>query len=154
MFSNEESVHIDAPPEQVYQYVTDIKRHPEWASNPMEMTVQGGPVQVGTKFNSVVKAFGSETGQGTVLEMVPPSRFVYECDTSTSGIWRWTMTITPEDGGTRLASRGDGIKTPGWFKVVQKFTFPFVGRKMATKGLANIKAKVEAAAGKEAAAAG
>lgn len=153
MFSNEESVHINAPPVQVYRYVTDIERHPEWASNPMEMTVHGDSVQTGTKFTSVVKAFGSETGHGTVIEMTPPSRFVYECDTSKSGVWRWTMTLTPEDGGTRLATRGDGLRTPGWFKVVQKFTFPFVGRKMMTSGLANIKAKVEEGAGKEAAAA-
>lgn len=151
MFSNEESIHINASPETVYGYVTDISRHPEWCSNPMEMTVDGGPVQPGTTFTSVVNAFGKETGHGKVLEMDAPRRFVYEMDTSTSGVWRWTMTITPENGGTRLAHRGEGVKVPGWFKVLQPITFPLVGRKMATKGLANIKARIEAGAGLEAA---
>jgi uncharacterized protein YndB with AHSA1/START domain len=149
MSSNEESIHINASPEEVFRYVTDIKRHPEWASHPMEMTVHNEPVQVGTTFTSVVKAFGKETGKGTVLELVPVSRFVYECDTSASGLWRWTMTLTPEDGGTRLTHRGEGLRVPGWFKIVQPLVFRFVGRKMATTGLANIKAKVEAGAGKE-----
>ena len=150
MFSNEESIFINASPEQVYRYVTDLKRHPEWASNPMEMKVHTEPVKVGTTFTTIVKAFGSETGEGKVIEMDAPRRFAYECDTSTSGYWRWTMTLTPENGGTRLATLGEGLKTPAWFKAVQRFTFPFVGRKMATKGLANIKARVEAGAGKEA----
>lgn len=144
MFSNEESVHINASPEAVYRYVTDLQRHPEWASNDMVMTVDGDSVTVGTTFSTAVKAFGTETTKGRVLEMAAPSRFVYECETSTSGTWRWTMTLTPENGGTRLAHRGDGLKVPGWFKVMQPLTFPFVGRKMATKGLQNIKARIEA----------
>jgi uncharacterized protein YndB with AHSA1/START domain len=154
VFSNEETIQINAAPEEAWRYVTDLKRHPEWASNPMEMRVDGEPVQVGTTFHTVVKAFGSESGDGKVLEMEPPRRFVYECDTSSSGVWRWTMTLSPANGGTRLAHRGEGLKTPLWFKMIQKFTFPFVGRKMATKGLANLKAKIEAGAGRETAAAG
>ncbi len=152
MFTNEETIHIDAPPEEVFRYVTDIKRHPEWCSNPMEMTVHDEPVRVGSTFTSVVKAFGSETGQGKVIEMDAPRRFVYECDTSTSGLWRWTMTLTPESGGTRLSHRGEGLKVPGWFKVMQPLTFPFVGKKMSTKGLAKLKERVEAGAAKETAA--
>ena len=150
MFTNEESVHIDAPPEEVFRYVTDIKRHPEWCSNPMEMTVHEEPVRVGTTFTSVVDAFGKETGNGKVVELDPPSRFVYECDTSSSGVW-WTMTLTPEAGGTRPAHRGEGLKVPGWFGIIQPLMFKFIGRRMALKGLAAIKTRVEAGAGKEAA---
>ena len=144
--SNEESIHINASPEEVYRYVTDLSRHPEWASNTMEMTVDG-PVEVGTTFSTAVKAFGTETNKGRILEMQAPSRFVYECDTSASGLWRWTMTVTPENGGTKLSHRSEGLKVPGWFKVVQPIMFPLIGRKMMTKGLSNIKAKVEAGAG-------
>ena len=151
MLTNEESIHINASPDEVFRYVTDIKRHPEWASNPMEMTVHGEPVQAGTKFTSVVSAFGKETGEGTVIEMVPPSRFVYECDTSTSGLWRWTMTLSPENGGTRLSHKGEGLRVPGFFKIVQPLTFRFLGKKMATKGLGKLKEKIEAGAGREAA---
>jgi hypothetical protein len=118
----------------------------------MEMKVQGEPVAVGTSFETVVNAFGKETNKGKVVEMQPPTRFVYECDTSSSGLWRWTMTLEPIAGGTRLSHKSEGLRLPGWFKVVQPLMFRFVGQKMQTNGLRNIKARVEAGAGTEAAA--
>jgi len=150
MFSKEFSVDINAPIEQVFAYVTDIKRHPEWSNNKMEMIVHGEPVTAGTTFESVVNAFGKESGKGKVVEMEPPTRFVYECDTSTSGTWRWTMTLEPIAGGTRLNHRSDALERPGWLKSVQPVMFPIIGKKMMTAGLNNIKARVEAGAGREA----
>jgi len=150
MFSRQFSVDVNAPVEQVFAYVTDLKRHPEWSNNKMEMKVEGGPVGVGTTFETVVAAFGKETTKGKVVEMQAPALFAYECDTSSSGYWRWTMTLEPIPGGTRLHHKSEGLRVPGWFKVVQPLMFPFVGKKMTTNGLQNIKARVEAGGGNEA----
>lgn len=147
MFSREYAVDINAPVEQVFAYVTDLKRHPEWSNNKMEMKVDGEPVTTGTTFETVVNAFGKETTKGKVVEMVPPSKFVYECDTSSSGYWRWTMTLEPVAGGTRLHHKSEGLHVPGWFKIAQPITFRFIGEKMITRGLDNIKAHVEAGGG-------
>jgi uncharacterized protein YndB with AHSA1/START domain len=148
VFSKEFSVDIDAPIEQVFSYVTELKRHPEWSNNKMEMSVEGEPVAVGTTFETAVSAFGKETNKGRVVEMQAPTKFVYECDTSASGLWRWTMSLEPIAGGTRLSHKAEGLRVPGWFKVVQPLMFPFVGKKMQTNGLQNIKARVEAGGGK------
>ena len=67
MFSRDFSIQINAPVEQVFRYVTDLKPHPEWASNKMEMTVEGQPVAVGTTFTTAVSAFGKEA------KRTPPS---------------------------------------------------------------------------------
>jgi uncharacterized protein YndB with AHSA1/START domain len=150
MLAHEESIHIDAPPEEVFRYVTDIKRHPEWASNPMQMRVDDEPVQVGTNFHSEVAVFGKETCDGRVIELEAPHRFAYMCDTSTSGLWRWTMTLTPEGNGTKLTHHGEAEKAAGWFRVVTRLTWPFVGKKMRTKGLAKLKQRIEAGAAREA----
>jgi uncharacterized protein YndB with AHSA1/START domain len=152
MYSREQRIHIDAPPEDVFRYVTDIKRHPEWASNPMEMTVDSDPVAVGTTFSSRVKAFGTETARGKVLELQPPSLFSYETDTSSSGRYTWTMTLTPSAGGTDLNHHFDRLSAPTWFKIVQSVMVPVIGKNMMKKGLQGIKMRVEAGAGKEAAA--
>jgi uncharacterized protein YndB with AHSA1/START domain len=152
MFSKECSVDINAPVEQVFAYVTDVKRHPEWSNNRMDMVVHGEPVVAGTTFESMVNVFGKESTKGKVIEMEPPTRFVYECDTSMSGIWRWTMSLEPIAGGTRLRHRMDALQRPTWFAIVQPVMFPILGKKMMTTGLSNIKARVEAGAGQEAAA--
>ena len=154
MFSREFTVDISAPIEQVYAYVTDLKRHPEWSNNKMEITVHDEPIAVGTTFETAIKAFGKETASCKVTEMQPPTRFVYECDNKMSGYWRWTMTLEPIAGGTRLHHLAEGLKTPTWFNVMQAVTFPLVGKKMMTHGLDNIKACIEAGGGKEAATAG
>lgn len=151
MFTREFTVDIKAPIEQVFAYVTDLERHPEWSNNKMEMKVNGKPVTVGTTFQTVVNAFGKETAKNKVVEMAPPSRFVYECDTSSSGYWRWTMTLESIAGGTRLHHKAEGLRLPAWFKIVQPVTFRFIGQKMITNGLDNIKARVEAGAGKDSA---
>jgi uncharacterized protein YndB with AHSA1/START domain len=144
MYSREQRIHIDAPPEDVFRYVTDIKRHPEWASNPMEMTVDSDPVAVGTTFSSRVKAFGTETARGKVLQLQPPSLFAYETDTSSSGRYTWKMTLTPAAGGTDLHHRFDRLSAPAWFRIVQPLMFPVLGKNMMKKGLRSIKTNVEA----------
>ena len=68
MFSREfSSVDIAAPVEQVFAYVTDLERHPEWSNNDMDMKVEGEPVSAGTTFETAVKAFGKETTRGKVV---------------------------------------------------------------------------------------
>jgi uncharacterized protein YndB with AHSA1/START domain len=49
------TLHIDAPPERVFDILADVEHHPEW-SNPsakLEMTsVSGGPPSLGSKYRS------------------------------------------------------------------------------------------------------
>lgn len=115
----------------------------------MQMEVQGEPVGVGTTFSTTVKAFGKETTKGKVVEFQAPSRFAYECDTSSSGVWRWTMSLEPTANGTRLRHRGEAVSMPLFFKIIQPIAYPLIGKKMGTTGLANIKRNVEAGGGKE-----
>ena len=96
-----------------------------------------------------VAAFGKETCDGKVIELEAPRRFAYMCDTSTSGLWRWTMTLTPEGSGTKLTHHGEAERAAGWFRVVTKLTWPVVGKKMRTKGLARLKERIGAGAAKE-----
>jgi uncharacterized protein YndB with AHSA1/START domain len=149
LLTREFTVDINAPVEQVYAYVTDLRRHPEWSNNKMTMIVYGEPVRVGTTFDAEISAFGKESASCRVVKMAKPTKFVYECDNKKSGSWRWTMTLEPIGNGTRLHHQSEGMKTPGWFSVVKGVMFPFVGKKMMTHGLDNIKARVEAGGGKE-----
>jgi uncharacterized protein YndB with AHSA1/START domain len=151
MFSKEETIQIAAPPEQVFDYVSDLRKHPDWADKAIDMEVRGESIQEGTTFHTVSHYLGGETCEGKVLEMQRPSTFAYECDTSSSGRYIWRFRLTPSNGGTRLSHSFERLTAPAWFKVVQPVMWPFIGRSMVANGLKNIKAKVEAGAGKQAA---
>ncbi|HLF71385.1 MAG TPA: SRPBCC family protein [Dehalococcoidia bacterium] len=146
MFHRESTVHVDASPEAVFDYVTDVRRHPEWANEPMEIALDPGPERgKGAKFHSTVKFMGTVKATGEVIEETRPSRFVYECEDS-SGHYRWTFTLTPEDGGTRLSHLSERLEAPIYVRVMQPILWPFVGAKMVGGGVANIKRNLESGA--------
>lgn len=52
-FKGQTSVTIQAPVEQVYAYLADFERHPEWVENLSKVTqITSGPVGVGTTFKT------------------------------------------------------------------------------------------------------
>jgi uncharacterized protein YndB with AHSA1/START domain len=143
-FKRSLSIHVDAPPEVLYDYLTDLRRHPEWADQPMEMTVHGEQVQPGTTFSSKVKLLVNIHATGRVVEMQKPERFVYECKDS-AGEHRWTMEILPEEDGSRLTQTLERIWVPFHIKMFQAWVmWPLMGRPEIRNGLANIKTRVEA----------
>lgn len=146
MYYREVSIHIAATPETVFDYVTDVARHGEWAANDLVVKREPGPEHgPGTNFSSKVNFMGEIVGHGVVLEEDRPSRFVYECEDS-SGHWRWTMALQPETQGTRLAHRFERIRAPLWVLAVQTWLlYPLVGKPAMQRGLANIKERVESA---------
>src|SRR3954471_18141765 len=76
----ERSILINATPEAVYDYVSDVMHHPDWAAQKMEMKHTGGPdAGVGAEFESTVHFMGHVAGRLKVIEASRPGRFVYQC---------------------------------------------------------------------------
>jgi uncharacterized protein YndB with AHSA1/START domain len=148
MKPRELSVHVDAPPEAVFDYVADFSRHPEWAAQQMSMEAERGPVHAGSTFASTIKFMGILKAKGQVVEVERPSRLVYESKDS-SGLWRWTMQLTPEDGGTRLTQGRQQVSAALPFKFMEAiYMWPVFGKKMVGTGLQNIKRNVESSVAK------
>ncbi len=147
MYYREVSIHIDAPAEKVFDYVTDVARHGEWAANELVIRRDPGPDHgPGARFTSQVKLMGEITAHGVVIEEDRPERFIYEVEDS-SGKWRWTMALQRQAQGTLLSHRFERIRAPLWVLLIQTWLlYPFVGRPAMQKGLANIKAQVESEA--------
>ena len=146
MFGREESTYIDAAPEAVFCYVADIRRHAEWAAQAlnviMEPGLEHGP---GTTFSSTVRiGRGRITARSRVISEEPPVRFIYECR-DLWGHYRWSMVLQAEGTGTRLTQRMERLQAPLWVCLIQaNFLWPLLGRPSILKGLANIKAHLEA----------
>jgi uncharacterized protein YndB with AHSA1/START domain len=53
------SIHIDAPPERVFELITDAQRFPEWGDSVIEVKDVSGPQdRVGASFTAVMKFAG------------------------------------------------------------------------------------------------
>lgn len=148
-FKKEESIHVEATPEAVFDYVSDIKRHPEWAKHPMVMRERGD----GT-FESTVKVMNLEPHTVIQIETKErPRRFTFICDDDTAGKYRWTFDITPAGTGCTIKYGLERLQAPTWVKLAQPWMlWPMDGRRGVLTGLANIKRAMESTESQSAAA--
>jgi len=142
----ERSILINASPEAIYDYVSDLMHHPDWAAQKMEMKHTGGPDSgVGAEFESTVHFMGNVVAQIKVIEASRPERFVYQCVDS-SGRFNWTFSIKPEGNATLVTQSFDRLEAPLFVKIIQPtLLYPLLGKGMFDKGLNGIKAHVEGA---------
>ena len=140
MFAREESIHIQASPEAVYDYVSDIGRHPEWANQKLVMRQLGDG-----RFESFM-TMGLLKARAVVHVEVAerPKRFVYVADDDVSGPHRWHFDISPDATGSTVRFGLERMHERFPFKLVQPILlFPLIGHPGMSKGLARIKATLE-----------
>ena len=141
MFAKEKSIHVEAAPEAVYDYVSDIKRHPEWAMHPLVVRERGD----GT-FESTATVMHLEPRTSIRVERQDrPRRFSFLCDDDISGKYRWKFDIEPSGAGCTVRYSLERLAAPAWVKLVQPWSmWTMTGRPGMLTGLANIKRAVEA----------
>jgi uncharacterized protein YndB with AHSA1/START domain len=110
-----EAMHIDAPPETVWQLITDVRRHPEFGG-PKSITKVidfDGPLEVGQRWIAHEK-FGPQKfdAPSDITDVDPLRRFAWvsfppfkEERRGAGGRVFWSYEITPEGAGSRLAHR-------------------------------------------------
>jgi uncharacterized protein YndB with AHSA1/START domain len=122
MIRLEFSVDVDRPPSEVFAYITDADRLPEWQSSAVEAHWQGEKAR-GTRIREVRRFLGRrlET-ELEVTEYDPDRRFALK---TVSGPVPFAVSqaLEPRDGGTRLTFTGEG-EPGGFFKLAE----PVVGK--------------------------
>ena len=122
MIQFEFSLDIDRPPAEVFAYITDAERLPEWQSSAVEAHWQGEKAR-GTRIKEVRKFLGRRMdSELEVTEYEPDRRFALKV---LSGPVPFTVSqvLEARDGGTRLTFVGEG-EPGGFFKLAE----PIVGR--------------------------
>ena len=146
-FRRQMSIFIEAAPETVFRYVADISRHAEWSAQTLSITLEPHPEHGSSATFASTALVGfllPVAGHIRVIAEEPPMRFVYECQ-DISGQYYWTMLLQPEGKGTRLTQRMERLQGPWWIRLAQSgLVWPLYGRRAIGKGLANIKAHLEA----------
>jgi len=134
---------INAPPDKVFDYVSDISRHPEWAAHKLKIEPAAtGSVGVGAKFNSVGHQMGMDSrDEVTVTEYSPSQRFSYEAR-SKEGLFRHVIQLSAEGTGTRVAKSTEVVEASLMTKLMTPLIM-FMAPGVLSGDLKRIKQRVE-----------
>lgn len=135
---------INATPEKVFDYVSDLRKHPEWAQHDLQVTqTSTGPAAVGATYSSVAHQFGTQNETQVVTEYQPGKSFAFEAKGSL-GTARHAFELSASGNGTRLTKSMEIIK-PTLMARVMALMIRSQTRKGLALDLERIKAKVEGA---------
>jgi hypothetical protein len=122
------AIHIDAPPEVVYELVADVTRTPEFSPEILRCTWLDGATgpAVGARFEAVNKVRrGPSWKNRPVVTVVRPGReFAFARTERFAGTLVWRYLLEPDEGGTRLTESYEvtrPITRFGWFIIGRLF---------------------------------
>lgn len=146
MATIESQLQIRASPEEVFAYLSDLEKHPEW-SHCMEIKkTSEGPVGVGATYQSKGKNFGITANETVeVTEHRPSGRFAWLTTGAFGWKFGWSFEMQPQEGGTLLIERFD--PPTGFGASLINALAGSSTRRAMEEGLANIKEKLEGGQG-------
>jgi hypothetical protein len=97
------AIEIKAAPDEVFAYVADLRRHNEWAAQPI--VIESGSADIaaiGARASSRAHQFGRHNqNELVVMENDPPRRFAFEAS-GREGRFLHSFDLEPTAAGTRL----------------------------------------------------
>jgi uncharacterized protein YndB with AHSA1/START domain len=140
-------IQVAAPPERVFDVLSDIPNHGTWANQKAGLEVKpvsGGPTAVGSTFKSSQRFGGKHAAADIkVIRLDAPNTLAFEAlqEGKKPVTYTSTFTLTPADGGT-LVERSVEPNPSGLVIALAK---PAIKADMM-KALKNLKARVESGA--------
>ncbi len=139
----EESVEINRPPQEVFEYVANPENLPEWTGTAIEARKDTpGPLLEGSSFTTIGKFLGRRFE--TPFEVTAHDFPRLHSHKSTGGPFpmEWTLTFEEVAGGTRYTQVAEG--EPGGFFGLVGPLLERVGRRQLRTDLENLKDLLEA----------
>ena len=142
-----ETIEINRPPQEVFAYLDDLTRHPEWQDQLVSVEVEtAGPTRVGTRAKQTRRVPGGKrTFTLEIVEHDPPNRaafHVVDGPVRPHGV----ITLSSLEGGTRTGYAVD-FELHG--HGLGKLLVPLIRRdaaKQMPKNLQHLKQRLEAGA--------
>ena len=135
---------IAGPPDQVFRYLTDPARVPDWMPGSRMVPATDGPLGVGTTLRETRTAMGREAETELTIRAFDPGR-AYAVENVTSGVvTTYRYTFSPENGGTRVRLAAES--TAGGLRRVSAALLSLVLRRQDRNHLKRLKSAMEAPA--------
>lgn len=124
------SIHIDAPPERVWELAGDLGKSAKWAGSGAVVAMTkttDGPVGVGTRYIADEKIGVSFQSETLITEYEPNRLIIWHVRPIGSRMLkmpegrahRWAFRLEPENGGTRLTHELCAARAAGLVRVMQ-----------------------------------
>jgi len=143
----EASVDIQAPPETVWDFLSDLRRVPEWVPATEEILwISEGPVGAGTVYRERTRLGPMKSvTQWRITAWEPPRRQTHEQEGKALGMdsFGFTLVLEPVGEGTRLTQAGD-YRLTRWLRPLDALFLRRQMRSVLQTTVANLKAAVEA----------
>jgi uncharacterized protein YndB with AHSA1/START domain len=138
------SVHIDAKPEDVFAYVSDLTQHGDWAADPLKIDATGdGPPEVGSEYRSVAQFRGKDvhsTIRVTALDSDSRFSFVAKDDL---GEHTHDFTFRSDNGGTLMVRDIVSDVAFGTWVIFKTIGWYMIGKPAMDKAYQQLKEKLE-----------
>lgn len=137
---------VNAPLQSVFDYVSDLTRHPEWSGGELKIeAVTPGPIAVGKEYVSHGEVAVQKDRPNTVRisEYQPPRSFGFVANDPDFGDVSHVFTFTEQNGGILLERAMTVSLNPIVAILFRFFIYPFVGRPSMERSLAKLKEKLE-----------
>ncbi len=145
MIKVENSVVINRPVDEVFEFVSNIENLPQWAGPVLEAKqTSDGPVGVGATQTQVAQFLGRKIETSHEVTEYEPNKKLSTKTTSGPLPMEVSYILEPAAGGTKVTLGGD-IDAGGFFKLAE----PIVGRmlnRQTASDAANLKELLEAQA--------
>jgi len=130
---------------EVWDYVCDVGRWPEWAPTVLECWVRGGgPLQPGSRVDQRAKDLGRTHGRSQEVTAVDAPSYVAFAGTMGTSAARWAMELEPMDDGQTDAKMWIEVDLAGIMRAVPGLLKGSIQR-VSDREMAAIKAAVESA---------
>lgn len=142
-------VFVRAPLQAVFDYVSDLTRHPEWSGGELKIEpVTQGPVAVGKEYLSRGEVAIQKERPNTVRvsEYEPPHRFGFVARDPDFGNVSHVFAFNEQNGGVLITRTMTVSLNPIMAFLFRFFIYPWIGRPSMDKSMAALKRRLEESA--------
>ena len=138
---------VSAPLQTVFDYVSDLTRHPEWSGGELKIeAITPGPIAVGKEYRSRGQVAIQKNRPNTVqvTEYEPPHKFGFVANDPDFGKVTHVFTFTEQSGGV-LVKRTMTVNLAPIVAFGFRFVvYPLIGSPSMEKSMESLKAKLAA----------
>ena len=139
---------VKAPLQTVFDYVSDLSRHPEWSGGELKIeAVSPGPIQVGKEYHSrgEVAVQKNRPNNVQVTNYEPPRRFGFVARDPDFGDVLHAFTFMDQNNRVLITRTMTLALNPIVAFLFVFFIYPFIGRPSMKRSMASLKTKLEKA---------